>query len=174
MASLAVASERRRREFGDEQCPQHRRDRAGGPFLPAFDKARPTRPAWNLKRDDTFIRALAAAALGVDDIDFVMCTHMHVDHVGWNTRLMNGRWTPTFPKARHLFSKGEFDYWTEQTPRRLPRLSAIACFRSVRQVERNWRATTTRLTNISASCQLRATRRSMPRFALGDIATMRS
>jgi glyoxylase-like metal-dependent hydrolase (beta-lactamase superfamily II) len=78
------------------------------------DKARPTRPEWNLKRDGTFMCALAAAGFGVEDIDFVMCTHMHVDHVGWNTRLMDGRWTPTFPKARYLFSKGEFDYWTEQ------------------------------------------------------------
>ena len=78
------------------------------------DKARPTRPEWNLKRDDTFMRALAAAGFGVEDIDFVMCTHMHADHVGWNTQLMDGRWTPTFPNARYLFSKGEFDYWTEQ------------------------------------------------------------
>ena len=43
-----------------------------------------------------------------------MCTHLHVDHVGWNTRLENGRWVPTFPKARYVFGKGEFDYWTEQ------------------------------------------------------------
>ena len=77
------------------------------------DKAR-ARPEWNLKRDQTFMRALAAAGFGVDDIDFVMCTHLHVDHVGWNTRLQDGRWTPTFPKARYLFAKGEFDYWTEQ------------------------------------------------------------
>jgi glyoxylase-like metal-dependent hydrolase (beta-lactamase superfamily II) len=78
------------------------------------DKARPTRPEWNLKRDDTFMRGLAAAGFSVDDIDFVMCTHMHVDHVGWNTRLLDGRWIPTFPKARYLFAKSEFDYWTEQ------------------------------------------------------------
>jgi glyoxylase-like metal-dependent hydrolase (beta-lactamase superfamily II) len=78
------------------------------------DKARPARPEWNLKRDETFMRGLAAAGFSVDDIDFVMCTHMHVDHVGWNTRLLDGRWIPTFPKARYLFSKGEFDYWTEQ------------------------------------------------------------
>ena len=78
------------------------------------DKARPTRPEWNLKRDETFMRGLAAAGFSVDDIDFVMCTHMHVDHVGWNTRLLDGRWIPTFPKARYLFAKGEFDYWTEQ------------------------------------------------------------
>jgi glyoxylase-like metal-dependent hydrolase (beta-lactamase superfamily II) len=43
-----------------------------------------------------------------------MCTHLHVDHVGWNTRMENGRWVPTFPKARYVFAKTEFDYWSEQ------------------------------------------------------------
>ena len=75
------------------------------------DKARPARPEWNMKRDDAFLRGLAAAGSSVDEIDFVLCTHLHVDHVGWNTRLENGRWTPTFPKARYLISKGEFDHW---------------------------------------------------------------
>ncbi len=75
------------------------------------DKER-ARPAWHLKTDDTFMKGLAAAGLGVDDIDFVMCTHLHADHVGWNTRLENGRWVPTFPKARYIFSKAEYDYWT--------------------------------------------------------------
>ena len=78
------------------------------------DKVRPTRPEWNLERDENFMRALAAAGFSVGDIDFVMCTHLHVDHVGWNTRLENGRWVPTFPKARYVFAKGEFDYWAEQ------------------------------------------------------------
>jgi glyoxylase-like metal-dependent hydrolase (beta-lactamase superfamily II) len=78
------------------------------------DKPRPTRPKWHMKTDDTYLRALSAAGLGVGDIDFVMCTHLHVDHVGWNTRLENGRWVPTFPNARYIFGKGEFDYWTAQ------------------------------------------------------------
>jgi glyoxylase-like metal-dependent hydrolase (beta-lactamase superfamily II) len=78
------------------------------------DKPRPTRPKWNMKTDDTYMRALKAAGFSVGDIDFVMCTHLHVDHVGWNTRLENGRWVPTFPKARYVFGKGEYDYWTEQ------------------------------------------------------------
>jgi glyoxylase-like metal-dependent hydrolase (beta-lactamase superfamily II) len=46
-----------------------------------------------------------------DEIDFVLCTHLHVDHVGWNTRLQDGQWVPTFPNARYLFSKVEFDFW---------------------------------------------------------------
>jgi glyoxylase-like metal-dependent hydrolase (beta-lactamase superfamily II) len=78
------------------------------------DKPRPLRPKWNMKTDDIYMRALAAAGFSVDDIDYVMCTHLHVDHVGWNTRLSNGRWVPTFPNARYVFAKGEFDYWTEQ------------------------------------------------------------
>jgi glyoxylase-like metal-dependent hydrolase (beta-lactamase superfamily II) len=77
------------------------------------DKPRP-RPKWNMKTDDTYLRGLAGAGFSVEDIDFVMCTHLHVDHVGWNTRLENGRWVPTFPKARYVFAKQEFDYWTEQ------------------------------------------------------------
>ncbi|GLR92039.1 MBL fold metallo-hydrolase [Bradyrhizobium iriomotense] len=78
------------------------------------DKQRPLRPAWHMKTDGTYMRALNAAGVSLGDIDFVMCTHLHVDHVGWNTRLENGRWVPTFPKARYLFAKQEFDYWSEQ------------------------------------------------------------
>ena len=78
------------------------------------DKPRPLRPKWNMKTDGTYMRALATAGFSVDDIDYVMCTHLHVDHVGWNTRLKNGRWLPTFPNARYVFAKTEFDYWTEQ------------------------------------------------------------
>jgi glyoxylase-like metal-dependent hydrolase (beta-lactamase superfamily II) len=78
------------------------------------DKQRPTRPNWHLKTDDSYMRALAAAGFSTGDIDFVMCTHLHPDHVGWNTRLENGRWVPTFPNARYVFGKPEFDHWTEQ------------------------------------------------------------
>jgi glyoxylase-like metal-dependent hydrolase (beta-lactamase superfamily II) len=67
------------------------------------DKQRPSRPSWHLKTDDSYMRALAAAGFSVGDIDFVMCTHLHPDHVGWNTRLENGRWVPTFPNARYVF-----------------------------------------------------------------------
>ena len=78
------------------------------------DKIRPTREAWNKKTDDHYMHALAAAGVSVDDIDYVMCTHLHADHVGWNTRLNNGRWVPTFPNARYLFSRKEYDYWSEE------------------------------------------------------------
>jgi glyoxylase-like metal-dependent hydrolase (beta-lactamase superfamily II) len=78
------------------------------------DKPRPTRPKWNMKTDDTYMRGLKEAGLSVEDIDYVLCTHLHVDHVGWNTRLENGKWVPTFPKARYVFAKGEYDYWAAQ------------------------------------------------------------
>src|SRR4051812_19845159 len=78
------------------------------------DKPRPQRPKWNMKTDDIYMRALAAAGFSLADVDYVMCTHLHVDHVGWNTRMENGRWVPTFPNARYVFASTEFDYWTEQ------------------------------------------------------------
>jgi len=51
---------------------------------------------------------LHAAGCDPADVDLVLCTHMHVDHVGWNTRLANGRWVPTFPNATYVFSKEEY------------------------------------------------------------------
>jgi glyoxylase-like metal-dependent hydrolase (beta-lactamase superfamily II) len=78
------------------------------------DKDRTARPLWHKKKDDAFMRGLAAAGLTVNDIDFVLCTHLHVDHIGWNTRLENGRWVPTFPKARYIFSKTELDFWLDE------------------------------------------------------------
>ena len=44
-------------------------------------------------------------------VDFVFCTHLHPDHVGWNTRLVEGRWVPTFPNARYVFSRAELEAW---------------------------------------------------------------
>jgi len=76
------------------------------------DKTNPRFPAWNNKRDTAYMKALAAAGLAVEDIDYVMCTHMHVDHVGWNTRLVDGRWVPTFPKARYVFAAREYAHWS--------------------------------------------------------------
>jgi glyoxylase-like metal-dependent hydrolase (beta-lactamase superfamily II) len=46
-----------------------------------------------------------------------MCTHLHVDHVGWNTRLASGRWVPTFPNAKYIFSRREHDFWCDTTQR---------------------------------------------------------
>jgi glyoxylase-like metal-dependent hydrolase (beta-lactamase superfamily II) len=76
-------------------------------------KPRPTRPFWNMMNTDAFERNLKATGVTVDQIDYVMCTHLHVDHVGWNTKLENGRWVPTFPNAKYVFSDRELAYWTE-------------------------------------------------------------
>jgi glyoxylase-like metal-dependent hydrolase (beta-lactamase superfamily II) len=77
-------------------------------------KQRPTRPHWHLMQSATYERNLAAAGVKTSDIDYVMCTHLHGDHVGWNTRLENGRWVPTFPNAKYLLSGTELAYWTER------------------------------------------------------------
>lgn len=54
---------------------------------------------------------LAAIGVRPEDVDVVICSHLHVDHVGWNTRLRDGRWVPTFPNARYVFSRAEWEYW---------------------------------------------------------------
>jgi glyoxylase-like metal-dependent hydrolase (beta-lactamase superfamily II) len=70
-------------------------------------------PEWN-KRQSDFLSQLAQRGAVAEAVDFVMCTHLHVDHVGWNTRLVNGRWVPTFPKARYLFAREEWAYWKNE------------------------------------------------------------
>ncbi|WP_247807998.1 MULTISPECIES: MBL fold metallo-hydrolase [unclassified Bradyrhizobium] len=72
------------------------------------DKPR-RRSQWNLKSEGTYMQSLARAGLSVEDIDYVMCTHLHDDHVGWNTRRVNGEWVPTFPNARYIFHERELE-----------------------------------------------------------------
>lgn len=78
------------------------------------DKPRPGRPFWHMMNSDRFERGLAATGVNVNQIDYVMCTHLHVDHVGWNTRLENGRWVPTFQNAKYLFADRELAFWSER------------------------------------------------------------
>ena len=67
-------------------------------------------PAWtNLQTN--FLEDLEAAGYPRESIDVVLCTHLHVDHVGWNTMLVEGEWVPTFPNARYLVAEQEFRYW---------------------------------------------------------------
>ncbi|WP_439397532.1 MBL fold metallo-hydrolase [Bradyrhizobium sp. PMVTL-01] len=73
------------------------------------DKEAPSTP-WHRLRT-LFIENLARAGVLPEQVDYVMCSHLHADHVGWNTRLQNGKWVPTFPNARYLISKGEFEFW---------------------------------------------------------------
>jgi glyoxylase-like metal-dependent hydrolase (beta-lactamase superfamily II) len=63
-----------------------------------------------------FLDRLAAAGFRPEDIDLVICSHLHIDHVGWNTRLEAGRWVPTFPNARYLFSAIDRDYFDPAGP----------------------------------------------------------
>ena len=73
------------------------------------DKQREMAPWSNLQT--TFLQDLEAAGFARESIDTVLCTHLHVDHVGWNTMLVDGVWTPTFPNARYLIGRAEYDYW---------------------------------------------------------------
>jgi len=68
-------------------------------------------PSWsNLQLP--YLQDLEAIGYSLEDIDVVLCTHLHIDHVGWNTKLENGRWVPTFPNARYLFTEEEWEFWS--------------------------------------------------------------
>lgn len=74
------------------------------------DKERPDVPGWH-QRTGPFLTDLAEAGFARDAIDRVVCTHLHSDHVGWNTMQADGRWVPTFDRARYLFVRREYDHW---------------------------------------------------------------
>lgn len=74
------------------------------------DKQGRSVPVWN-GLNTPYLTQIAEAGYPADTIDLVLCTHLHVDHVGWNTQLVDGRWVPTFSKARYLFGRTEYDYW---------------------------------------------------------------
>lgn len=74
------------------------------------DKLRPLRPTWHLQRGP-FLERMRAVGVAPESIDFVLCTHLHADHVGWNTQLVDGRWVPTFPNARYVFARREYQHW---------------------------------------------------------------
>ena len=71
-------------------------------------------PTWN-DRQGPFLQTMREAGFAPDSIDTVLCTHLHVDHVGWNTRLVEGKWVPTFPNARYVFGKAEYEYWRDNS-----------------------------------------------------------
>ena len=76
------------------------------------DKERTTE-AWAMRKG-SFLEDLAAAGHPRESIDYVICTHLHVDHVGWNTMLVDGEWLPTFPNARYLFGRKEWEAWEKE------------------------------------------------------------
>ncbi|MGA7810677.1 MBL fold metallo-hydrolase [Bradyrhizobium sp.] len=71
-------------------------------------------PTWN-NRSGPYLETLTAAGFAPDSIDTVLCTHLHVDHVGWNTRLLDGRWVPTFANARYIFGRTEYEHWRDHS-----------------------------------------------------------
>jgi glyoxylase-like metal-dependent hydrolase (beta-lactamase superfamily II) len=73
-------------------------------------KPRPNSPRFNML-DMPYLANLAAANINPAEVDYVLCTHLHVDHVGWNTQLNNGRWIPAFPNAKYVFSKTDRDFF---------------------------------------------------------------
>lgn len=77
------------------------------------DKKRTDLAAWSNLRTG-FLEKLKSVSVAPEDIDIAACTHLHCDHVGWNTKRENGIWVPTFPKAKYLFARREYDYWARK------------------------------------------------------------
>ncbi|HEY3486420.1 MAG TPA: MBL fold metallo-hydrolase [Ilumatobacteraceae bacterium] len=82
------------------------------------DKQRPV-PSWNMLQIP-FLDRFRAAGFDPASVDAVVCTHLHVDHVGWNTMLVDGQWRPTFPGSRYLFAGPEYRHWAEEPHRLRP------------------------------------------------------
>ena len=90
-------------------------------------KEREFLPDWNMRSGTSFLADLAKAGVRPEEVTHVMCTHLHPDHVGWNTKLVDGRWVPTFPNAQYVFAKKEYDFW-EPKWRRDPKKFGDGCF----------------------------------------------
>jgi len=71
-------------------------------------------PLWNMRKG-TFLEDISNAGFARESIDTVLCTHLHVDHVGWNTMLIDGKWEATFPNADYLFGRIEWEYWDAES-----------------------------------------------------------
>ena len=74
------------------------------------DKNRSGNPLWHMRKG-SFLDDLRAAGVTPEQVDYVITTHLHVDHVGWNTRLVNGKWVPTFPRAKYVMGGDEWQFW---------------------------------------------------------------
>jgi glyoxylase-like metal-dependent hydrolase (beta-lactamase superfamily II) len=84
--------------------------------------------------DTPYLQRLAEAGVAPEQVDYVLCTHLHVDHVGWNTQLIDGRWVPTFPNARYVFSRTDRDHWDPAKNPDLPEVSRLIFQDSVHPV----------------------------------------
>lgn len=67
-------------------------------------------PVWHMRDDSSWLDRLISIGVTPDAVDYVFCTHLHGDHIGWNTQLVDGRYVPVFPNAKYIFSKKEIDY----------------------------------------------------------------
>lgn len=76
------------------------------------DKARPFAPYFD-RLTTPYLERLEALGVVPEAVDYVLHTHLHVDHVGWNTRVVDGQWRPTFPNARHVFSAKEYAFFSD-------------------------------------------------------------
>jgi glyoxylase-like metal-dependent hydrolase (beta-lactamase superfamily II) len=81
-------------------------------------RERPGMPTWqNLNTD--YLERLSKV-FDPKNVDYVICTHFHSDHVGWNTTLVDGKWLPTFPNAQYIFSEDEYNYWKDKPAKEWP------------------------------------------------------
>jgi glyoxylase-like metal-dependent hydrolase (beta-lactamase superfamily II) len=78
------------------------------------DKERPSTKPWH-RLSTPWLAELGRLGVAPEQVTHVLCTHLHVDHVGWNTRLENGRWVPTFPNAEYLFHKDEYAHFEAES-----------------------------------------------------------
>ena len=74
------------------------------------NKTNPYFPDWHMRSDHSWYAALRAHGVLPEQVDYVFCTHLHSDHCGWNTQLVDGRWVPTFPNARYIISATELQH----------------------------------------------------------------
>lgn len=72
-------------------------------------------PSWHQRTDNVWLKKLGALGVKPQDVDVVFCTHLHADHVGWNTKLENGHWVPTFPNATYLTGRVEYEHWLAES-----------------------------------------------------------
>jgi glyoxylase-like metal-dependent hydrolase (beta-lactamase superfamily II) len=79
----------------------------------------------HMSNDGSFLTALADVGFARETVDTVICTHVHFDHVGWNTMLVDGQWVPTFPNARYLLARPEYEHWIQATAEERHAVSAV-------------------------------------------------
>jgi glyoxylase-like metal-dependent hydrolase (beta-lactamase superfamily II) len=99
-------------------------------------KERKPRPEFH-HLNTNFLATLAEAGVKPEEVDYILCTHLHWDHVGWNTQLIDGRWVPTFPNAKHIISRTEYDFWDAAYRRGDPGIHCVSFADSVLPVKKS-------------------------------------